>query len=166
MEFVLSLEAPCLHHTQGDPHEPHAPTGHALTATAPLLFQAPSQPVPTTSPSNSTSSHRTPVWETPNLGLEKLLSLSQNIELSDELTPVQAWNQIRCHPDFDAVDVGGLRRLTEDMLKHVKCYGYDDPSFSFPTTTTMMMTTGEHFCGGGAMMNGDPSTGMFVSDFG
>ncbi|KAF2659381.1 hypothetical protein K491DRAFT_689253 [Lophiostoma macrostomum CBS 122681] len=118
MEFVLSLEAPCLHHTQGDPHEPHTPTGHALTATAPLLFQAPTQPVPTTGTAHP------PRWDTPHLGLEKLLELSQNIELEDELTPVQAWNQIRCHPDFDAVDVGGLRRLTEGMLKHVKCYGF------------------------------------------
>ncbi|KAF2465855.1 uncharacterized protein BDR25DRAFT_306370 [Lindgomyces ingoldianus] len=117
MEFVLTLEAPCLHHTQGDPHEPHLPSGHALTASAPLLFQNPTQPVITTST-------KSPSWEAPHLGLEKLLNLSSNFELSDELTPVQAWHQIRSHPDFESIEVPSLRRLTEDMLKHVKCYGF------------------------------------------
>ncbi|KAF2177238.1 hypothetical protein K469DRAFT_697436 [Zopfia rhizophila CBS 207.26] len=117
MEFVLTLEAPCLHHTQGNPGEHHAPTGHALTASAPLLFQSPSQPVNTTSP-------KTSEWTASNLGLEKLLSLSSNFELEDELTPVQAWHQIRSHPDFESIEVSNLRRLTEDMLKHIKCYGF------------------------------------------
>ncbi|KAF1997697.1 hypothetical protein P154DRAFT_524575 [Amniculicola lignicola CBS 123094] len=120
IEFVLTLEAPCLGHTQGDPSNPSLPTGHALTATAPLLFQCPTQPVsisPTAASSNTT-------WETPNFGLQTLLSLSDNLPLSDELTPVQAWQQIRSHPDFSAVGVPGLRRLTEDMLKNVKCYGF------------------------------------------
>jgi hypothetical protein len=117
---VHSLESPCLHHTQGEAHESHAPTGHALTASAPLLFQSPRQPVPTTAQRNP------PQWETSNLGLEKLLSLSSNIPLTDEVTPVQAWHQIRSHPDFDSVEVPSLRRMTEDMLKHVKCYGYEE----------------------------------------
>ncbi|ORX97848.1 hypothetical protein BCR34DRAFT_607111 [Clohesyomyces aquaticus] len=128
MEFVLSLEAPCLHHTQGDPHEPHLPSGHALTVSAPLLFQNPTQPV-------NTTSTKFPTWETPSLGLEKLLSLSSNFELTDELTPVQAWQQIRSHPDFAAVEVPSLRKLTEDMLKHVKCYGYADFTTSIPFST-------------------------------
>ncbi|KAF2116509.1 hypothetical protein BDV96DRAFT_572268 [Lophiotrema nucula] len=121
MEFVLTLEAPCLHHTQGEPgsssSQAAAPTGHTLTATAPLLFQNPTQPVDTS------STHSAP-WDTTSLSLEKLLSLSSNFELSDEITPVQAWHQIRSHPDFDGVGVNGLKRLTEDMLKHVKCYGF------------------------------------------
>lgn len=125
--IAYSLEAPCLHHTQGDPNDPNAPTGHALTASAPLLFQSPTQAVNTTTTSNlSHQQHQH--WATPHLGLEKLLSLSSNFELSDEITPVQAWHQIRSHPDFQNVGVGELRRLTEDMRKHVKCYGYEDDS--------------------------------------
>ncbi|KAF2263390.1 hypothetical protein CC78DRAFT_274092 [Lojkania enalia] len=117
MEFVLTLEAPCLHHTQGDPHQPSAPTGHILTASAPLLFQSPSQPVDTNSPSST-------AWDTSHLGLEKLLSLSSNFELTDELTPVQAWHQLRSHPDFDSIEISQLRKLTEEMLKNIKCYGF------------------------------------------
>ncbi|PSN63756.1 hypothetical protein BS50DRAFT_590771 [Corynespora cassiicola Philippines] len=117
MEFVLSLEAPCLHHTQGSPKDPYQPTGHALTTTAPLLFQAPGQPIDTKSSTNTR-------WEVPNLGLENLLSLSTHFDLTDEITPVQAWHYIRSHPDFENINVSGLRKLTEDMLKHVKCHGF------------------------------------------
>ncbi|KAF2740909.1 hypothetical protein EJ04DRAFT_518125 [Polyplosphaeria fusca] len=129
MEFVLTLEAPCLHHTQGEANHTHLdPTGHALTMTAPLLFQNPhQQPV-------DTSSSKQRAWETPHIGLEKLLSLSSNFELADELTPVQAWHQIRTHPDFEGVPVPHLKRFTEDMLKHVKCYGYED-NFSLNSTS-------------------------------
>ncbi|KAF2873137.1 hypothetical protein BDV95DRAFT_374091 [Massariosphaeria phaeospora] len=119
MEFVLTLEAPCLHHTQGEsPKDSLAPTGHALTVSAPLLFQSPTQPVPTT------SSAGTPPWETSHVGLEKLLSLSTNFDLTDEITPVQAWHQLRSHPDFESLQVPSLRKLTEDLRTQVKCYGF------------------------------------------
>ncbi|KAF2798912.1 hypothetical protein K505DRAFT_266757 [Melanomma pulvis-pyrius CBS 109.77] len=118
MEFVLTLEAPCLHHTQNAPGESHTPTGHALTASAPLLFQSPTQPV-------NTSTTKFPPWETPNIGLEKLLSLSFNFELDDgEVTPVQAWQQIRAHPEFGALEVKNLRWLVEELGKGAKCHGF------------------------------------------
>ncbi|KAF2499709.1 hypothetical protein BU16DRAFT_524164 [Lophium mytilinum] len=116
MEFVLTLESPCLHHTQGNPKEPHAPSGHALTVSAPLLFQAPSASA-LQLPSSS--------WEAPHLGLERLLELSSNIELGDdEMTPVQAWNYVRNHDAFAQIDVQLLRKLTQDLLGAVKCYGF------------------------------------------
>lgn len=122
MEFVLTLESPCLHHTQ--PSDSHTPTHHALTASAPILFQSPTQPARTEV--TATTSPPAPSWEMPNMGLEKLLSLSGSIPLTDELTPVQAWHQIRTHPEFENMEVGGLRKLTQDMLKNVKCHGYDN----------------------------------------
>lgn len=60
------------------------------------------------------------------MSLEKLLELSSNFELDDELTPIQAWNQLRMHPNFEGLEVNGLKRLTQDMLKHVKCHGYEE----------------------------------------
>jgi len=113
---IASLEAPCLHHT----HPSTAclePTGHVLTATAPLLFQSPTQPV-------NTSTTKFPPWETPNLGLEKLLSLAANFELEDEMTPVQAWQQIRSHPEFAGLEVKRLRELVQELGRGVKCYGF------------------------------------------
>ncbi|KFZ22827.1 hypothetical protein V502_02692 [Pseudogymnoascus sp. VKM F-4520 (FW-2644)] len=83
VEFVLILESPCLEHIQGNPKEPDASSGHVLTASAPLLFRAPNVE------SGSQICTTTP-WEAPNAGIEKLLNLSQTLELDGEVTPVQA----------------------------------------------------------------------------
>ncbi|OCL14809.1 hypothetical protein AOQ84DRAFT_370950 [Glonium stellatum] len=115
-EFVLTLESPCLSHTQGNPKEPSAPSGHALTNSAQLLFQAPSAP----SLQLDTHAH----WETPNSGLERLLELSSNLNLGDEVTPIQAWNYIRQHPSFAGMELDRLRKLTSRLMKEVKCYGF------------------------------------------
>jgi hypothetical protein len=71
----------------------------------------------------NTSTTKFPPWETPTLGLEKLLSLAANFELEDELTPVQAWQQIRSHPEFGAMEVRKLRDLVGELSRGVKCYG-------------------------------------------
>ncbi|KFY82755.1 hypothetical protein V498_08474, partial [Pseudogymnoascus sp. VKM F-4517 (FW-2822)] len=116
VEFVLTLESPCLEHIQGNPKEPDASSGHVLTASAPLLFRAPNVE------SGSQICTTTP-WEAPNAGLEKLLNLSQTLELDSEVTPVQAWNYIRRHPRFEGLEIERLRSLTRKLLKQVKCHG-------------------------------------------
>ncbi|KAK9343953.1 hypothetical protein V1522DRAFT_437801 [Lipomyces starkeyi] len=116
IEFVLTLESPCLSHIPSNSKEPSAPTGHALTASAPLLFRAP--PAQTSQFPTSTG------WETTTAGLERLLALSSNLELKDEVTPVQAWNYILQHPAFDGIDLDLLGRLTRKLLKHVVCHGF------------------------------------------
>ncbi|KFZ05951.1 hypothetical protein V501_07871 [Pseudogymnoascus sp. VKM F-4519 (FW-2642)] len=116
VEFVLTLESPCLGHIQGNPKEPDAPSGHVLTASAPLLFRAPNIE------SGSQICTTTP-WEAPNAGLETLLNLSQTLELDGEVTPVQAWNYIRRHPRFEGLEMERLQSLTRKLLKEVKCHG-------------------------------------------
>ncbi|KAL1878474.1 hypothetical protein Plec18167_004548 [Paecilomyces lecythidis] len=116
IDFVLTLEDPCLSHTQGNPEEPEAPTGHALTATASLLFQAPGPHGPGL-PSAST-------WGAPREGLDRLLRLSENIPLGGEVTPVVAWNRIRGLPAFQAIDSKVLSNLTKELSRYVKCYGF------------------------------------------
>lgn len=118
---VCSLESPCLGHIQGNPKEPSAPSGHVLTASAPLLFRA---------PNIAKKSHicTTTPWEAPNTGLEQLLNLSQGLELDGEVTPVQAWNYIRRHPRFEGLEMERLQTLTRKLLKKVKCYGWVDCS--------------------------------------
>ena len=77
-----SLEGPCLNHIKGDPTTPDNPTGHALTASAPLLCLSNiRQPSETSSP-----------WEAPTAILERLLTLTSRLDLQDEVTPVEAWN--------------------------------------------------------------------------
>ncbi|OJD35301.1 uncharacterized protein BKCO1_1800069 [Diplodia corticola] len=116
IEFVLTLESPCLPHMEDSVHNCSAPPGHALTASAPLLFRAPSGPVVETSGSSR--------WNVPNVGLDRLLDLSSHLRLEEEITPVQAWNYISRHPSFSGLGLQRLRELTSRLLKHVECHGF------------------------------------------
>jgi hypothetical protein len=108
------LEAPCLGHIQGNPNQPDLPSGHALTASAPLLFL---------SGSENAVAAKTTDWQAPNALLERLLTLSASVIPSGEISPVQAWNYIIQNPDFPNLEVDRMRTLTEKMLKEVKCHG-------------------------------------------
>lgn len=55
--------------------------------------------------------------------LENLLTLSSTFCLENEVTPVQAWQQICGYYEFGAVDSNGLRALMDALLEHVRCYG-------------------------------------------
>ncbi|KAJ9301209.1 hypothetical protein DTO271G3_1344 [Paecilomyces variotii] len=116
MDFVLTLEDPCLAHTQGSPGEPEAPTGHALTATASLLFQAPGLHGSGLPSGNA--------WEAPHEMLDRLLQLSESIPLEGEVTPIKAWNHIRHLPAFRTIDSKVLGNLTRELSRYVKCYGF------------------------------------------
>lgn len=91
-----------------------APHGHVLTLSAPLLYQAPSETA------SQTHSHS---WSIPKESLECLLKLSPNLSLTDEVTPIQAWDYIRRHPAFNALEVDKLRSLAERLRQHVECHG-------------------------------------------
>ncbi|KAK6857706.1 hypothetical protein PG995_005405 [Apiospora arundinis] len=118
MDFVLTLERPCLDHLAGDPHDAHAPTGHALTVSSQLLCVAPTAPHP---PGRL-------ACPLPGLAprdlLDNLLRLSYSLCSDGELTPAQAWRYIRCQPGVALLRVGALRRLAEHLLRDGKCHGY------------------------------------------
>ncbi|KAJ9215928.1 hypothetical protein DTO166G4_2472 [Paecilomyces variotii] len=116
MDFVLTLEDPCLAHAQGSPEEPEAPTGHALTATASLLFQASGPRGPGLPSVNA--------WEAPHEMLDRLLQLSESIPLEGEVTPIKAWNHIRHLSAFRTIDSKVLGNLTRELSRYVKCYGF------------------------------------------
>ncbi|KAF2454972.1 hypothetical protein BDY21DRAFT_352056 [Lineolata rhizophorae] len=116
MEFVLTLESPCFNHVGNPKEAQHAPHGHALMATAPLLLQAPE------APKALLSSHAS--WQVPDTGIERLLSLSSNLPLDGDVTPIQAWDYIRKQPGFENLELSRLRELTEKLLNFVKCYGF------------------------------------------
>lgn len=58
-----------------------------------------------------------------NASLDKLLALSKDFKLVGEVTPIQAWQQIVSHPQFCSIGLETMRRLVEQLLWHVKCYG-------------------------------------------
>ena len=61
----------------------------------------------------------------PAIGIERLLELSESVPLDEgELTPVQAWDKLRRHPEFGSLEVERLKTLEQALLKGVKCYGW------------------------------------------
>ena len=110
IDFVLSLEQPCLGHTWGNPLNGSC-SGHALTAQAPLLTAAP--PAVTTSSS----------WKIPAVEIERLLVLSPQLNLLGEVTPVQAWSRIRTYPGFERMTKDHLEALKYALVQEVQCYG-------------------------------------------
>jgi hypothetical protein len=61
--------------------------------------------------------------DVPAVVLESLLSLSSELASDREVTPVQAWNYIRCRPQFGGLEVGSLARLARKLRDAVKCHG-------------------------------------------
>jgi hypothetical protein len=113
IDFVLSLEQPCLGHTRGEGGiSSDVPSGHALTAQAPLLTSAPS----TLTPSSS--------WEIPAVEIDRLLNLSSQLDLLGEVTPVQAWARLRAYPKFEKLSRDSLEALKQALMVEVHCYGY------------------------------------------
>ncbi|KAF2634993.1 hypothetical protein P280DRAFT_474091 [Massarina eburnea CBS 473.64] len=119
MEFVLTLEAPCLNHVQGaacsSDAQPGVSTGHALMASATLLYHAPNQPIDTSVRCQ---------WDTPQIGLEKLLELSERIDFEGDIAPVQAWARLCGRRGFRDLELGQLRALTGELLGEMKCHGF------------------------------------------
>ncbi|KAH7355557.1 hypothetical protein BKA66DRAFT_430136 [Pyrenochaeta sp. MPI-SDFR-AT-0127] len=114
VDFVLTLESPCLPHIDVA-HSSHTPssTGHALTVSACLLHHRPTQ---ATSPV---------AWQLSSTGIERLLELSRAISLEDgEVTPVQAWDYIRQHAQYAGLEIARWECLKEKLVLHVKCYGF------------------------------------------
>lgn len=118
IDFVLSLEQPCLGHTRHGDLSSTTSSGHALTAQAPLLVAAP--------PNLSA----TATWEIPAVEIDRLLELSSQLNLLGEVTPVQAWARIRSYPGFEKLSKEGLELLKRALMAEVQCYGYVTCSFS------------------------------------
>ncbi|KAL1988945.1 hypothetical protein VTN96DRAFT_6934 [Rasamsonia emersonii] len=110
IDFVLSLEQPCLEHTYrpicaGETH------GHALTVQAALLTYASNLGVERS-------------WDVPAVELDRLLQLSLSLDLNGELTPVQAWNLIKTHPGFSKLTHERLEALRAAIAEKTECYGF------------------------------------------
>jgi hypothetical protein len=64
-------------------------------------------------------------WQMPASGIERLLQLAESIPKKDhELTPVQAWDLLRKHPEFGLLEVERMGALKATLVQGIKCYGY------------------------------------------
>lgn len=97
MQFVLILESPCINHLYpSSDAATHEPNGHALTVSGQL---APTYPKAVFE-SPEKAARETFRREVPEGSLRSLLALSSDLCPESEITPVQAWNKIRCQPLF------------------------------------------------------------------
>lgn len=110
-QILCRLEHPCLQHT-GHPSISSGMSGHALTLNAAALACAPSCIRPDE------------VWSVPTSSLERLLDLSAGLGMEPgKITPIQAWQCLREHPDFAILTPERLQELISKLSNEVKCHG-------------------------------------------
>ncbi|EGP91539.1 uncharacterized protein MYCGRDRAFT_66896 [Zymoseptoria tritici IPO323] len=141
IDFVLTLERPCMDHMQyllvrshnptGQPH--HHPmenaddalhehmSGHALMASGPPLshiIDRPAEPYP----------HQMPEEMSPT-ALGKLLDLSSRLprnmyDREGEITPIMAWAMIFGHERVNELVEEDVERVKKGLEGKVRCYGF------------------------------------------
>ncbi|KAJ5198657.1 uncharacterized protein N7498_007774 [Penicillium cinerascens] len=114
MEFVLALEHPCLPHLERHPDKPN---GHSLLTSATLVHSHDHQYA------SSMLSKYAPSTYNPAFIFDKLLALSEELVLDDELSPTQAWCYILQQSWVNNLDGVKLRELSASLLKLIKCHG-------------------------------------------
>ncbi|KAL2030319.1 hypothetical protein VTO58DRAFT_107673 [Aureobasidium pullulans] len=135
IDFVLTLERPCMDHMQylvvrshnpeGQPfhHPMERPDdteydhmcGHALMATCPPpshIMNKPGDPY----------GHRMPDLKAPDL--MKLLDLSAQLPLEGELTPVMAWLLLLQNSRVSEMTAQDFELVKADLAGKVRCYGF------------------------------------------
>ncbi|KAM0318091.1 hypothetical protein ACHAPQ_010810 [Fusarium lateritium] len=114
------IEEPCLGHFHGDPKKPDEPANHALTASAHLVAAC-----DYLSPTSNSPPPVSPAFgNIPKAMLDRLLALAPDLSDEGDLTPIQAWNSIRCRPNFGGFDIRSLGTLATKLKKAVKCHGF------------------------------------------
>jgi hypothetical protein len=124
VDFVLTLEHVCLHHhgLVSDESMELCSKGadfHAALLQSQVMHHAEAgslYPLDCGRPSQAK-------WDVPAVELERLLSLSQQLGLTNEITPVQAWQQIVAHPKYAQVTREKIEGLCQQLLLNVRCQG-------------------------------------------
>lgn len=129
IDFVLTLEKPCMAHIQfmveraADPDG--EPCGHALMACCPPDPSPEARPgVPFGNANVPASCGLQKTWDLPKADLATLLDLSKRFDLDGEVTPIMAWGMLLCHPRAKELGVDDYRVLTEQLVRKVRCYGF------------------------------------------
>ncbi|KAK3049821.1 hypothetical protein LTR09_008997 [Extremus antarcticus] len=151
LDFILALEWPCrehIHHHAINPDTkvPEACAiadlhGHALTATA-AVYQSSLQPSEAAHGGGHSHSPAQPglhpdhsdKWQLPHSEIDKLVELSQLLELDDEsLTPAQAYMAVRGNVPDERWLRPTLESLKKPLGSLVQCHGFgacmDAPMF-------------------------------------
>ncbi|TGO10812.1 hypothetical protein BTUL_0125g00260 [Botrytis tulipae] len=138
VDFVLTLERPCMDHMQflversGDADGEFF-SGHALMATCPPepdMEMHPGIPFGHCLPHSHESdglngvAPKQKTWDLSKSDLANLLDLSKRLDLNGEITPVMAWGMVLGHPRFLELTDIDLKSMSEELLPKVRCYGF------------------------------------------
>ncbi|EXJ93525.1 hypothetical protein A1O1_01917 [Capronia coronata CBS 617.96] len=120
VDFVLALEQVCLSH-----HALHTcdedGSGHSMMLTSPIMSRSPPL-TQTTQPGTGLPDGTR--WSVPAVELEKLLEFSNRLNLTGEITPVEAWQRIRRHPNFIHITRDGIETIKANLAPEVQCQGF------------------------------------------
>jgi len=134
IDFVLTLERPCMDHMQflvERASEPEGePCGHALMASCPPDTFV-SSDTPFTSHTHGQYHNmghyggpEQKTWDVSKPDLANLLDLSKRLNLDGEITPVMAWGMILAHEQFPDLHKEDFEKLCVDLGGKVRCYGF------------------------------------------
>ncbi|KAI5920022.1 hypothetical protein F4810DRAFT_452495 [Camillea tinctor] len=138
IDFVLTLEKPCMEHlpwlleraseTGGEV------CGHALMASCPPEpFPELNSEIPfgfahagAAEKGQQQHHHQPPLrtWELSKGDLATLLDLSKRLDLDGEITPVMAWGMILAHPRLTELRREDFEKIMDDLKGKVRCYGF------------------------------------------
>ncbi|KAJ4344175.1 hypothetical protein N0V95_006290 [Ascochyta clinopodiicola] len=145
VDFVLTLERPCMDHMQYLMVRAHDAeetiSGHALMATAPPdshIANCPEEKYP----------HQMPDVAMPDL--MKLLDLSARLPLDGEITPIMAWVMILKDQHFKTLTKEEIGAIKGELLAKVRCYGFGAVLEEFEVRDALMnalTTNGSHMIG-------------------
>ncbi|KAL7930838.1 hypothetical protein V8C35DRAFT_283065 [Trichoderma chlorosporum] len=134
IDFVLTLEKPCMAHmpflVDRASDADGSPCGHALMASCP---PAPFQDLTSESLFGNKHTHDhggefhaqgQGTWELTKADLSTLMDLSRKLNLDGEITPVMAWGMVMSHSRFAELDTGDFEKISEELLRKVRCYGF------------------------------------------
>ncbi|KAK1914894.1 hypothetical protein P3342_010885 [Pyrenophora teres f. teres] len=143
IDFVLTLERPCMDHMQFLMVRAHEAddniSGHALMATAPPdahITNCPEEKYP----------HQMPDVKMPDL--MKLLDLSNRLPLDGEITPIMAWAKIIQNDNFRTLSKEDIELMKGELLAKVRCYGFGAVLEEFEVSDALMTALAGKFSNG------------------
>jgi len=143
IDFVLTLERPCMDHMQFLMVRAHDAdeniSGHALMATAPPdahIANCPEEKYP----------HQMPDVKMPDL--MKLLDLSNRLPLDGEITPIMAWAKILQDENIRDLSKQDIELMKTELLAKVRCYGFGAALEEFEVSDALMTVLAGKFSNG------------------
>ncbi|KAG9242046.1 hypothetical protein BJ878DRAFT_426757 [Calycina marina] len=126
IDFVLTLERPCMTHMQflveRSAEEGGEPCGHALMASCPP-DPFPGEDIPF-GHSTGHLNGEPKTWDISKSDLAYLLDLSKRLNLGGEITPVMAWGMVLSHKRFSELKTEDFSSICLDLGAKIRCYGF------------------------------------------